>query len=311
MNTRKEQHLKHFLVILLLVLATPFAASAQYRNADYDAYIEKYAPVAIEQMQRYHIPASITLAQGLLESAAGKSYLAKNGNNHFGIKCHDWQGRKQYRDDDATNECFRSYNSARESYEDHSKFLQKPRYARLFTYSQTDYKSWAHGLKACGYATSPTYAQSLISIIERYQLYAYDNGTNKNANSGNKKKKTPDNIPEKNYEILYNNGLPYVVAQSGDTYKTIAWNLDKSCRKLAKYNERDVDSQLYPGEKVYLKKKAKKADKRYKGMVYVVKPGDSMYGIAQHFGIRLKYLYKMNDLTPDMPIRIDQRLRVR
>ncbi len=306
--------MKNILTIFFF-FATTLAASAQYRNADYDAYIEKYALTAIEQMQRYRIPASITLAQGLLESAAGKSELARKGNNHFGIKCHDWQGRKQYRDDDAQNECFRCYNNASESYEDHSRFLLKPRYSRLFSYSITDYKSWAKGLKACGYATSPTYAENLISIIERYQLYAYDNATVPEAStSDNKpkhKKHNPDGIKEKTYQIMENNGIPYVIAQKGDTYKTVAWNIDKSCRKLAKYNERDVDDQLQPGEKVYLKKKAKKGDKRYKGKVYIIKAGDSMYTIAQHFGIRLKYLYKLNNLSADDPITIGMPLRVR
>lgn len=301
------------LLVIFFFFATTLAASAQYRNADYDAYIEKFAPTAIEQMQRYRIPASITLAQGLLESGAGKSELARHGNNHFGIKCHDWQGRKQYRDDDARNECFRCYNNANESFEDHSKFLLRPRYSRLFSYSITDYKSWAKGLKACGYATSPTYAENLISIIERYQLYKFDSKQFAAGTSSDQKhkKRNPDGIQEKNYEILQNNGIPYVIAQQGDTYKTIAWNIDKSCRKLAKYNERDVDDQLNPGEKVYLKKKAKKGDKRYKGKVYIIKQGDSMYTIAQHFGIRLKYLYKLNNLSVDDPITIGMPLRVR
>lgn len=301
------------LLAIFFFFATTLAASAQYRNADYDAYIEKYAPTAIEQMQRYRIPASITLAQGLLESGAGKSELARNGNNHFGIKCHDWQGKKQYRDDDARNECFRGYNNASESFEDHSRFLLKPRYSRLFSYSLTDYKSWAKGLKACGYATSPTYAENLISIIERYQLYKYDSQKSaaETVTEQKHKKRNPDGIQEKSYEILQNNGIPYVIAQQGDTYKTIAWNIDKSCRKLAKYNERDVDDLLEPGEKVYLKKKAKKGDKRYKGKVYIIKQGDSMYTIAQHFGIRLKYLYKLNNLSVDAPITIGMPLRVR
>lgn len=292
------------------------ASAQQYRNPDYDAYIAKYSKIAVEQMQRHHIPASITLAQGLLESAAGKSRLASSGNNHFGIKCHGWTGKKQYHDDDENGECFRVYDSPQQSFEDHSQFLLKERYKRLFTYRMTDYKSWAHGLKACGYATSPTYAQSLISIIERYELYRYDSGKNLSSsvdklekNNNSKKEKVQEH--KKTYPIRYNNGIPYVVSQSGDTYKTLAWNLDKSCRKLAKYNECDADDPLTPGTIVYLKKKAKKGDKQYKGKVYVVKPGDTMYAISQLFAIQLKYLYRINNLSPDATIKVGQKLYLR
>lgn len=269
-------------------------------------------------MRKHNVPASITLAQGLLESGAGKSRLATHGNNHFGIKCHGWDGKKQYHDDDETGECFRVYDNAKESFEDHSLFLHKKRYERLFSYKITDYRSWAHGLKACGYATSPTYAQSLISIIERYELYRFDS-KDKGHKSKDEERKTKDDgkkaksekTEHKKYDIRYNNGVPYVISQPGDTYKTLAWNLDKSCRKLAKYNECDADDKLLPGTVVYLAKKAKKGAKEYKGKVYVVKPGDTMYLISQHFAIRLKYLYRINNLSPDATISVGQRLYVR
>lgn len=311
------------LKFLLLFLLTSFlAASAQqWRNPDYDAYIEKYSRIAVEQMQRHRIPASITLAQGLLESGGGKSRLATHGNNHFGIKCHGWSGKKQYHDDDENGECFRVYDNAKESFEDHSQFLLRERYQRLFTYDITDYRSWAHGLKACGYATSPTYAQNLISIIERYELYRFDSVKSSSSKLKPTDTKTADTKPQKqqpsqnyvrrNYDIRFNNGVPYIVAQQGDTYKTIAWNLNKSCRKLAKYNECDADDRLYPGDIVYLKKKAKKGDKQYAGKVYVVKQTDSMYSISQRFAIRLKYLYRINNLPPDARISVGQRLRLR
>lgn len=142
----------------------------------YSAYISKYSDMAVDQMKTYGIPASITLAQGLLESDAGRSSLATKCNNHFGIKCHsDWTGRKMYHDDDARQECFRCYKDAEESYRDHSLFLVKgSRYQSLFKLGPTDYKGWAKGLKAAGYATSPTYADKLIELIERYGLDAYD-----------------------------------------------------------------------------------------------------------------------------------------
>lgn len=321
--------MKKYIFLLFLLVSFCSAFAQQNRNPDYDAYIEKFSGIAVEQMKLHHIPASITLAQGLLESGAGKSDLARKGNNHFGIKCHGWTGKKQYHDDDENGECFRVYRDARESFEDHSLFLMRERYSRLFSYDIKDYRSWAHGLKACGYATSPTYAQKLISIIERYELYRFDNDVSsankpsreadkkpqvdRNANKKDDKKKGHSNqqIARKQYSISYNNGIPYVVSQAGDTYKTLAWNLDKSCRKLAKYNECDADDPLLPGTMVYLEKKAKKGDKQYKGKVYVVKKGDTMYAISQRFAIQLKYLYRINGLAPDANISIGQRLYLR
>ena len=141
-------------------------------------YIRKYSATAVREMYRSGVPASITLAQGLLESRYGQSELAVKGNNHFGIKCHDWTGKKMYYDDDAKGECFRVYASADESFRDHSDFLRyRDRYKFLFDYEVTDYKAWAHGLKKAGYATDPAYPSKLIKIIEDYQLYDYDTMT--------------------------------------------------------------------------------------------------------------------------------------
>lgn len=138
-------------------------------------YINTYQNMAIEQMVKYKIPASITLAQGILESSSGKSYLATKANNHFGIKCHDWTGKTVYQDDDAENECFRKYKSVEQSYEDHSIFLAtRSRYSELFELNILDYKGWAKGLKKAGYATNPQYPELLIGIIEEYKLYKYD-----------------------------------------------------------------------------------------------------------------------------------------
>src|SRR5574344_768989 len=164
-------------IILLVVLcAFAFSAQAQRRNQRYQEYIERYSPLAVEQMRVHKIPASITLAQGLLESGAGYSELARKSNNHFGIKCGGrWSGPSVRHDDDARQECFRAYGNPVESYEDHSLFLKRgARYAFLFDLDITDYKGWARGLKKAGYATDPSYANRLITIIEDYELYKYD-----------------------------------------------------------------------------------------------------------------------------------------
>lgn len=300
---------------ILIALFTGFclAVSAQMKwNVRYQNYINQYKDLAISQMLKYDIPASITLAQGLLESGAGMSDLTLKGNNHFGIKCHDWLGATTYHDDDEANECFRAYKDAYESYEDHSKFLaRQPRYKRLFSLKRDDYKGWAYGLKSCGYATSSTYAQKLIGIIELYKLYNYDSYQHYDRfmversevkNGVDVSRLHPIHIYNKNY---------YLNARAGDTFKSIAKEVGISYRKLAKYNERDKHDELVPGEIIYLKKKQNKAEKIYKKRPHTVKPGESMYSIAQYYGIKLSKLYKMNHLLPDYAIRVGDRLRVR
>jgi len=263
--------------------------------------------LAVEQMRNYGIPASITLAQGLLESGAGRSELTQQGNNHFGIKCHGWRGRTTYHDDDERGECFRAYRNARESYEDHSVFLAtQQRYARLFRLSPTDYKGWARGLKQCGYATNPRYAESLISIIETYELYRFDSGTTA---GGYVSKRNKYSSRSKHTIYIYNKNL-FVRAQFGDTFGSLAKELGLSARKLAKYNERDKRDVLQEGERIYLKKKQKRADSRYKNMVHVVGEGESMYSIAQLYGMRVTSLYKKNHLSPDYSIKTGDRLVV-
>ena len=295
-----------FLVFILSFLSV----GAQTRwNAQYQEYVDQWSSVAIEQMNRYRIPASITLAQGLLESGAGRSELAREGNNHFGIKCHNgWTGPTVYKDDDQRNDCFRSYKTARESYEDHSRFLVNGRrYQSLFSLKMTDYKGWARGLKAAGYATNPKYADRLIEIIEVYKLYEYDKG--KVVRGEGDRRDGAVNAVMRDVYIF--NDRYYVLARRGDTYRTIGDDMGVSYRKLAKYNERDKNDQLEDGEIVWLEKKARKAPKQYKGVPHIVQPGESMYSIAQYYGIRLERLYKMNDLGPDYSIRVGDQLRVR
>ena len=278
-------------------------------NQTYQQYIDQYKDIAIEQMQRYHIPASITLAQGLLESGAGRSELARKGNNHFGIKCNGgWDGRRTYHDDDERNECFRAYDNVYDSYEDHSLFLTgKQRYSSLFKLKITDYKGWARGLKAAGYATNPQYAQKLIDIIQLYKLDQYDTAKGYDKFLADHARSSGQSL----HDIKIFNKNYYLIARRGDSFKSIADEIGISYRKLAKYNERDKRDALEEGEIVWLKKKQTKAPKDYKNRPHVVQPGESMYTIAQKYGIRLKNLYKLNKLSPDYQIRVGDTLRLR
>lgn len=304
--------MKRVLTILFVFQLSFIAAHSQSSwNQTYQQYINQYKDIAIEQMKRYRIPASITLAQGLFESGAGRSELARKGNNHFGIKCGDqWNGSRVYHDDDANNECFRAYRNAYESFEDHSKFLSGgQRYRSLFQLKVTDYKGWARGLKAAGYATNPQYAQRLIDIIQLYKLYRYDNADGYDKFMADHLKNAANGVSLHIIKIFNKNY--YVIARRGDTFSSIADEIGISARKLAKYNERDRRDTLEEGEIIWLKKKQKKAPKDYKGRLHYVRNGESMYSIAQKYGIRLKNLYKMNKLAPDYQIRVGDALRLR
>jgi len=300
------------LAFLLAFLLSFTASSAQMTwNSRYQQYIDQYKDIAIEQMHRWKIPASITLAQGIFESGAGQSELVLRSNNHFGIKCHGWTGRTVYKDDDARNECFRAYDSAFESFEDHSRFLATgQRYRSLFQLKTTDYKGWARGLKAAGYATNPQYAQRLIDLIQLYKLYELDTAKGYDKFMAQHAKDHsvggqllhPIKIYNKNY---------YLYARRGDSFRMIGEEIGISYKKIAKYNERDRDDQLQEGEIIWLKKKQKRAPKDYKGRLHYVRQGESMYSIAQTYGIRLKSLYKMNHLKPDYEIQVGDALRLR
>lgn len=286
-------------------------------NARYQDYVDKYKNIAIREMQRYGIPASITMAQAILESGAGQSDLARKGNNHFGIKCHGWEGRTIHHDDDLRGECFRAYDDPMESFEDHSLFLaNRAHYKSLFQLERTDYKGWAHGLKKAGYATSPTYARRLIEIIELYELHKLDYAKGLVESIDNKRVEIPQTLPANNnvtggmHRILaYNNNL-YVVARQGDSFQSIGEEIGISHKKLAKFNERSHKEQLRAGDIIYLRKKQKSADKTYKGKPHVVRSGESMYGIAQHYGMQLKSLYQKNNLPADYELKAGDRLKV-
>lgn len=286
-------------ILVGILLLTNICAVAQRRVQYYTDYIEKYRDEAVRQMNRYGIPASITLAQGLLESGAGRSRLTKQSNNHFGIKCgNDWRGRRTYHDDDARGECFRVYKDARESYEDHSRFLAgKKRYAALFTLKRTDYKGWAKGLKKAGYATNPAYAQRLIELIELYGLDRYDRGGKVGGQ------------PIYPHEPFMANGLLYIVARDGDTWEELKQEFGISERKLRKWNDLYKGYRLKAGDIIYLEKKHRCAKKPY--YTHTVQHGESMYMISQRYGVRLERLYKMNELSPEETLSVGQILRVR
>ena len=172
-----------------------YSVSSQSKS---ELYIKQYSELAVSEMKEFGIPASITLSQGILESGNGESYLATEGKNHFGIKCHDWEGEEIYADDDKENECFRKYKKVQQSYRDHSEFLTThSRYSSLFELEITDYKGWAKGLKKAGYATSPTYAKKLISIIERYNLQEFD------------QEEKDESLREKHLFVTHNYGFPF------------------------------------------------------------------------------------------------------
>ena len=297
------------ILLIIFVFAWVFCAYAQMgTNGYYWAYIDKYKDLAMEQQQKHRIPASITLAQGLLESNAGRSSRATEANNHFGIKTPGgWTGPYIVRDDDRKGEHFRKYRTARESYEDHSQFLLKPRYRVLFTYKTTDYRSWARGLKQCGYATNPTYAEGLIRIIEMYSLYQFDTmkpgqqtSESQILESQARKRnvKDPDTF-YKNHMVYAANRNYFIIVQRDDDLATISRETGVSIKRILKYNDLDSDYTLTIGDVLYLEPKHDEADPQLLIYKHVIEPGQSMHDISQLYGIRLKALYKLNKLKPE------------
>lgn len=316
--------------LILFAFLTSLSAllMGQSRNATYEAYIRQYGALAIDQMNRHRIPASITLSQALLESGAGQSYLARVANNHFGIKVSSgWTGPYVVRSDDTPNDRFRKYNSPHESYEDHSEFLKKQRYAKLFTYNMRDYKSWAHGLKACGYATSPTYAHSLINIIELYRLHEFDGGSIPSAYRGGALAAVTPIVIEGSQQLTHeaqlhpdffashpvadNNGNFYIRVLPGDNLKDIARATGVKRWRLRRYNELPRRHQPEPGSIIYLKKKHRRADRAFRHHPHTVTAGQSVYDIAQMYGMRVNTIYKLNHLPKGYSPKVGDQLRIR
>jgi len=273
-----------------------------------DQYIEKYSSLAVDEMYRSKIPASITLAQGILESGNGNSRLATEANNHFGIKCKaSWTGKTMYEDDDAPQECFRKYDAAIDSYRDHSDFLMKnSRYAFLFDLEQTDYKAWAHGLKKAGYATNPQYAELLITFIERHKLHKYDGVKLSEEEDRENKEEKAETIKSYGKEIIVN-GVPGIVAKAGDSYAQIALDYDMKVYQLYRNNDLPKDAICKEGDTVYLKSKKSRSDIP----THIVGENESMYLISQRYAVKLEKLLDRNELIEGQEPAVGETIYLR
>lgn len=304
----------------LLLFLFSFSAYAQTLNSNYLKYIEKYHIIAVKHQQQYGIPASITLAQGLLESSAGLSDLAVVANNHFGIKCHNtWKGKRMYEDDDQKNDCFRSYPSPDDSFEDHARFLKRKRYEPLFSLKVTDYQGWAKGLKKCGYATDPAYATKLIHLIERYELFLYDSGQKVIAKP--KELEGDESLEHKvdmaiidEFKIVHKIrrkwGLHYVSLFEGDRLKDIADEFGVSSKKLRKFNDLSRSDKVFAdGDVLYLQEKnlSVKANADY----HIVKEGDTPLSVAQQYGVQFKVIQKLNHVDKKDKLKVGSKLRLK
>ncbi|MES2590551.1 MAG: glucosaminidase domain-containing protein [Bacteroidota bacterium] len=305
-------------------------------------YVQNFKDDAIKEMAMYNIPASITLAQGMLESGFGTSDLAVQANNHFGIKCHDeWNGPTFIKTDDEKDECFRKYSTVLDSYTDHSLFLKsRARYAQLFELNPTDYRGWAKGLKENGYATDPKYTDRLLELIEAHELFKYDlanqpprrsktnsakketksnatitvtkkeepleNATITNVSKGEKKAET-NSVKTETREILRLGIVKYIVIKPNDTFSKIAKETDKDLWQLYKFNDLSPESVLVPGQRLFLQPKNKKAKEPF----HIVKKGDTMKSISQLYGIKLTQLYKKNNMMEWEEPVIGQQLYMR
>lgn len=300
---------------LLLILSLNYflLAGVFGQKTSTEEYIDRYKVIAIEEMKRSGIPASITLAQGIVESSSGNSTLARKANNHFGIKCHKWVGKKFYQDDDEDDECFRKYNSPEESYRDHTDFLlEGSRYDFLFNYNSDDYKKWAKGLKKAGYATSSRYADDLIRTIEENELYRFDNGdftkphTRELANKNKSENFVIDLNRRKVYEL---NRIKYIIINDGDNIESLTKELDLLSWQLKKYNELQDDYILKPGEKLFIQPKRWRAEV---GINYhIVQENETMHTISQLYGIKLNKLYRKNRMETGSEPAIGEKLWLR
>lgn len=302
--------MKRFLLLLSLLAAVPAAGQDPYSD-----YIEKYAGLAVSEMQRTGVPASITLAQGLVESAAGESPLALHANNHFGIKCHsDWKGMKFYKDDDQVQECFRVYDTVEDSFRAHSDYLlERERYQGLFSLDPTDYRAWARGLRRAGYATDPRYADKLIRLIEEYDLVRFDIPAQKEAPALAQTQPAPELKLRDPSDTLYRerlslslsrpvyerNGVPYVFAIEGDTYASIAESQGLFLREILRFNDLKQEMPLSSGDVVYIARKQKNGEY---GSYEVRWDGETLWEISQFFAVQLKKLRQYNAFRGDGPL---------
>ncbi|MFN8115663.1 MAG: glucosaminidase domain-containing protein [Bacteroidia bacterium] len=272
-----------------------------------EEYIEAYKEDAVKEMYLHKVPACITLAQGMLESGNGNSPLAKNANNHFGIKCHkEWGGETYIMDDDSAGECFRKYNDVLESYSDHSMFLfSRSRYAPLFELNINDYKGWCYGLKAAGYATDPKYPQRLIELIEKYHLQDL-----------NVMENTPkQDLPSRHVingdlsirEVYRFNHIKFVIAKENDSFYKIANDFNLELEQILEYNDLSKDDKLSYGQKIYIEKKRRRALEP----IHVVQKNETLRSIAQLHGIRLSSICKKNHLKSTDKLKVGDVLYLR
>ncbi|MCU0363752.1 MAG: glucosaminidase domain-containing protein [Bacteroidales bacterium] len=324
------------LLLLLLVSAgcgsrkpavQPVSSSSSQLARD---YVNRYAEIAVSEMKRTGVPASIKLAQGMIESDYGRSTLARNANNHFGIKCHNgWTGATVTHHDDRRNECFRKYKRVEDSFRDHSDFLVSgSRYRDLFKIDPTDYREWAKGLKKAGYATNPEYANILIRSIEENNLWQYDRGTKPVISSpavmpADTEKVIPQTKPSGTVQnagsgagvyavaprILENNRIQYIIVKDGESREKLEKEFGLLRWELPRYNELDNDFVPGAGQLLYLQPKREKAAPG--NDYHVVAEGEKMYGIAQKYGIKLKSLHEMNGIAEGTEALTGAKLRLR
>jgi len=285
-------------------------------------YIERYKFIAMAEMRESGIPASIKLAQAILESGFGNSELAVEANNHFGIKCHGWTGMAYFYDDDEPEECFRRYTDPIQSFLDHSEFiLTRPWYAFLFELEPTDYEGWALGLKDAGYATNPRYAELLIRLINEHSLYRFDR---KALDADFMIAEHYLRLPRKGGEDLdtgvvaaaltpaqrgvrpvgSHNRINYVIAREGDTPASLARELDMRRRQIINYNDLGDDDDLEAGQRVYLQPKRRKGSTEY----HIAGEGETMADISHYHGIRMENLYRRNDMNLGMEPATGQKI---
>ena len=323
-------------ILAVLCIANTYA---QRQNATYLAYIEQWKEVAIQQQADYGIPASITMAQALLESGAGQSELATQANNHFGIKCtKEWFGGVYYHDDETEGECFRQYSDAAESFKDHSLFLQRSRYSTCFEIAPEDYEGWAQRLHQCGYATDKLYAQKLVKIIEDYRLDTLVAKMPKTETAQKKPLKATvvhqtdpimviHNDPEPPYVAPLTareerdsffcshpkqkiNGVPYVLAREGDTYSNVAFRLNVRERALREHNDA-LGRELAVDDRIYLRAKKKSAGTKDDPFVWT-RPGLTLWQLCQNEGIQMQAVQKLNELDPSVRVfHIRQKIYLR
>lgn len=335
---KKTTLLRYFLTLVAFVaisLTGAYAANSSKRISR-EEYINRYKSIAMAHQQRYGIPASITMAQGILESDCGNSHLAKGSNNHFGIKCKaHWKGRTFTHTDDAPDECFRAYDSVEESYEDHAIFLDSsPRYDSLFLFSPTDYRSWARALKGAGYATAPDYAIRLVQLIENNKLQLLDEEAAKSKNrkrGGNKSLQSSSevdinrlasygaNVDPNSYRVAFNsikgynlyrtNKSIYIIAREGDSYKSLASTFKLSESALRRFNDTSSGSTLAPESVVYIEHKQSKwlGD----SALHTAIEGETLRSISQTYGIKESALRRHNKIKKGTAIESGETIKLK